>query len=80
MSFIRKVFKSKIFLNVIVIGLIFSSFYMLDVSLRIFSNKYVDIYSWYHFSPNLFTFSWIFLFIGISSQISIRFPIKDILI
>ena len=65
MSFIRKVFKSKIFLNVIVIGLIFSSFYMLDVSLRIFSNKYVDIYSWYHFSPNLFTFSWIFLFIGI---------------
>ena len=65
MSFIKKVFKSKIFLNLIVIGLLFSSFYVLDVSLRLFSNRYVDVYSWYHFSPNLFTFSWISLFIGV---------------
>ena len=65
MGIIKKIFKSKIFLNMIIIGLIFASFYVLDVLLRIFSNKYVDVYSWYHFSPNLFTFSWIFLFIGI---------------
>ncbi len=65
MNFIKKVFKSKIFLNLIVIGLLFSSFYSLDVALRIYSNQYVNAYSWYHFSPNLFTFSWISLFIGI---------------
>ena len=65
MSIIKKIIKSKIFLNIVIIGLIFSSFYVLDVSLRVFSNRYINVYSWYHFSPNLFTFSWISLFIGV---------------
>lgn len=51
--------------NLFIIAGMFMSFYILDAALRIFSNQYVGFYRWIHYSPNLFTFSWIFLFIGI---------------
>lgn len=51
--------------NLIIIAGMFISFYILDAALRIFSNQYVAFYNWKELSPNLFTFSWIFLFIGI---------------
>ena len=51
--------------NLFIIAGMFMSFYILDAALRIFSNQYVAFYNWKELSPNLFTFSWIFLFIGI---------------
>ena len=51
--------------NLFIIAGMFISFYILDAALRIFSNQYVAFYNWKELSPNLFTFSWIFLFIGI---------------
>lgn len=51
--------------NIIIICGIFLSFYILDLSLRIFSNQYVNFYKWYCIAPNLFTLSWIILIIGI---------------
>lgn len=65
MEKIKKVLNNIIVRNLFIIIGMFLSFYILDLSLRIFSNQYVGFYNWIHYSSNLFTFSWIFLFIGV---------------
>lgn len=64
MSLVKRMWENLWFRNLIIILGIFSSFFILDVSLRIYSNQYVGFYRWIHYAPNLFTFSWIFLIIG----------------
>lgn len=44
---------------------IFCSFFVLDLFLRIYANQQILLYSWIAKAPNLFTWSWIFLFLGI---------------
>ena len=65
MKKVKQLLNNVIVRNLFIIAGMFISFYILDVALRIFSNQYVGFYRWIHYSPNLFTFSWIFLFIGI---------------
>lgn len=53
-------------LSLIITGLIiFLSFYIPDIGFRIILNNYNNYYSILEISPNLFTLSFIFLFIGI---------------
>lgn len=49
---------------IIIMGMGFS-FFILDIGLRYFSNKYLLVYKFTHASPNLFSISWILLFIMI---------------
>ena len=65
MKKVKQLLNNVIVRNLFIIAGMFISFYILDVALRIFSNQYVAFYNWKELSPNLFTFSWIFLFIGI---------------
>ena len=65
MKKVKQLLNNIVVRNLFIIAGMFMSFYILDVALRIFSNQYVGFYRWIHYSPNLFTFSWIFLFIGI---------------
>ncbi len=68
MKFIEwiKKFWNHIFIqNFLIILGMFLSFFVLDVSLRYFSNRYVGLFPWYQLTPNLFTTSWILLAIGI---------------
>lgn len=65
MQKLKKIWNNEIIKHLIIMIGIFSSFFILDLSLRIFSNQYVGFYKWIHYAPNLFTFSWIFLIIGI---------------
>lgn len=65
MKKVKQLLNNVIVRNLFIIAGMFISFYILDAALRIFSNQYVGFYRWIHYSPNLFTFSWIFLFIGI---------------
>ena len=65
MKKVKQLLNNVIVRNLFIIAGMFISFYILDVALRIFSNQYVGFYRWIHYSPNLFTFSWIFLFIGV---------------
>lgn len=64
MKKVKQLLNNIVVRNLFIIAGMFMSFYILDVALRIFSNQYVGFYRWIHYSPNLFTFSWIFLFIG----------------
>lgn len=64
MKKVKQLLNNVVVRNLFIIAGMFMSFYILDVALRIFSNQYVGFYRWIHYSPNLFTFSWIFLFIG----------------
>ena len=64
MNVVKKLWNN-IWVRNFIIGIgIFFSFFILDVSLRMYSNQYVGFYRWTHASPNLFTFSWIFFIIG----------------
>ena len=65
MKKVKQLLNNVVVRNLFIIAGMFMSFYILDVALRIFSNQYVGFYRWIHYSPNLFTFSWIFLFIGV---------------
>lgn len=65
MKKVKQLLNNVIVRNLFIIAGMFMSFYILDAALRIFSNQYVAFYNWKELSPNLFTFSWIFLFIGI---------------
>lgn len=65
MKKVKQLLNNVVVRNLFIIAGMFISFYILDVALRIFSNQYVGFYRWIHYSPNLFTFSWIFLFIGV---------------
>lgn len=65
MKKVKQLLNNAVVRNLFIIAGMFMSFYILDVALRIFSNQYVGFYRWIHYSPNLFTFSWIFLFIGV---------------
>ena len=65
MKVIGRLWNNQIFRNLLIISGIFISFFILDVSLRYFSNQYVGFYGWLRSAPNLFTFSWIFLIIGV---------------
>lgn len=65
MKKVKQLLNNVVVRNLFIIAGMFISFYILDVALRIFSNQYVAFYNWTKLSPNLFTFSWIFLFIGI---------------
>jgi len=65
MEVVKKVWNNLIFRNLIIMVGIFFSFFILDVSLRYFSNQYVRFFEWMKSAPNLFSFSWIFLAIGI---------------
>lgn len=65
MKLIRKILNHQIIRHLIIMIGIFFSFFILDLSLRIYSNQYVGFYRWISYAPNLFTFSWIFLIIGI---------------
>lgn len=65
MKLIKKIWNNQIFRHLVIIGGIFFSFFVLDVSLRYFSNQYVGFCGWARSAPNLFTFSWIFLGIGL---------------
>lgn len=65
MKKVKQLLNNVVVRNLFIIAGMFISFYILDVALRIFSNQYVAFYNWKELSPNLFTFSWIFLFIGI---------------
>lgn len=65
MEKIKKFLNNIIVRNILIIGFMFMSFYILDLALRIFSNQYVGFYRFTHLSSNLFTLSWIFLFIGV---------------
>jgi len=56
-------FEFKYFKYLLTVVLIFISFILPDISLRIFSNKYLNFYEYYNISPNFFTLSWILLFI-----------------
>lgn len=61
-EFLKKIDESYI-LNLIIITLMGFSFLILDIYLRYYSNKYVAVYKFTHASPNLFSVSWILLFI-----------------
>lgn len=65
MKLIKNLWNNLIIRNLIILAGIFSSFFILDLSLRIYSNQYVGFYGWIHLAPNLFTLSWILLTIGI---------------
>lgn len=65
MKKIKMLLNNIIVRNLFIMAGMFASFYILDLSIRIFSNQYVGFYHWIHYSSNLFTFSWIFLFIEI---------------
>lgn len=65
MQVVKKILNNQIIRNLLIMLGIFLSFFILDISLRIYSNQHIGFYRWYHYSPNLFTFSWIFLIIGI---------------
>ena len=61
-------------LSLIITGLIiFLSFYIPDIGFRIILNNYNNYYSILEISPNLFTLSFIFLFIGIYFLINSKF-------
>ncbi|MDD6224629.1 MAG: sulfatase-like hydrolase/transferase [bacterium] len=65
MKVAKKVWNHFVVKQILIISGMFFSFYILDLSLRIYSNQYIGFYNWIHFAPNLFTFSWILLVIGI---------------
>lgn len=65
MKLIKKILNNLIFRHLMIMTGIFVSFFILDLALRMYSNQYVGFYDWNHYAPNLFTFSWIFLIIGI---------------
>lgn len=65
MKVVKQIWNNQIFRHLLIMGGIFFSFLVLDVSLRYFSNQYVGFFGWARSAPNLFTFSWIFLIIGI---------------
>lgn len=64
MKLLKRMWENLWVRNLIIIVGVFFSFFILDVSLRMYSNQYVGFYKWIHYAPNLFTFSWIFLIIG----------------
>lgn len=65
MQVVKKILNNQIIRNLLIMLGIFLSFFILDISLRMYSNNHIGFYRWYHYSPNLFTFSWIFLIIGV---------------
>lgn len=65
MKVVKKIWNSKIFRHLLIIGGIFFSFLVIDVFLRYFSNQNIMFYGWARSAPNLFSFSWIFLAIGL---------------
>lgn len=65
MKVVNKLLKSNIFKHLVIIGGVFFSFLILDVYLRYFSNQSMLFYGWARSAPNLLTFSWIILLIGI---------------
>lgn len=62
---IKKIWNNQIFRHLLIMGGIFFSFLIIDVYLRYFSNQNMRFYGWARSAPNLFTFSWIFLALGI---------------
>lgn len=65
MKTVKKIWNNIYFRNLIIIGGMFFSFLLLDVFLRYFSNQHIRFFGWARSAPNLFSFSWIFLGIGI---------------
>ena len=65
MKILKKIWNNIYFKNLIIIGGMFFSFLILDVFLRYFSNQHIRFFGWARSAPNLFSFSWIFLGIGI---------------
>jgi len=62
---VKKFFGNIYVQNIIIMMGMGFSFLILDIGLRYFSNKYVLAYKFTHASPNLFSVSWILLFIMI---------------
>lgn len=60
---LKKIFQNIYVQNIIIMMGIGFSFLVLDIGLRYFSNKYILAYKYTHASPNLFSVSWILLFI-----------------
>lgn len=65
MDKIKKIINNNIFKNLVIMGGIFLSFLLIDVCLRYFSNQTFRFMGWARSAPNLFTFSWIFIFLGV---------------
>lgn len=65
MKLIKRIWNNQIFRHLLIMGGIFFSFLVSDVFLRYFSNQHVSFYGWARSAPNLFTFSWICLIIGV---------------
>ena len=62
---LKKIFSNVYFQNIVIMMGMGFSFLILDIGLRYFSNKHVLIYKFTHASPNLFSVSWILLFMMI---------------
>ena len=62
---LKKIFSNVYFQNIFIMMGMGFSFLILDIGLRYFSNKHVLIYKFTHASPNLFSVSWILLFMMI---------------